>query len=191
MVECRATPAIGVMTGSAIRSKTATVVVIRSVTGITIGRRSLIDSVGVASAAGQVGMPPCQREAGVVMVEGRATPAISRVTGTAVPAKLAVVRIPIGMTSVTVLRRTLVNAVSVTRCAGYIVMSSCQWESSVVMVEGDPAPTIGVVTCAAILAKLAVVLVIILVTGIAVRGRPLENSIGVARCAGDVLVPTP
>jgi len=190
VIEGCAAPTIGAMAGPAIRSKTAIVVIIRSVTSVTVFRRALVDPVGMAGSAGQVGMPARQREAGVVVVEGCAPPAIGRVTGTAVRAELAVVCIPVGMTGVTVFRRALVNPVGMTGGTGRIGVSPRQRESGVVMVEGSPAPAIGVVTGAAIPAKLAIVFVVLLMAGKAVRGRSFENSVGMAGSTGNVLVPT-
>ena len=57
------------------------------------------------------------------------------------------------------------------------------------MVKGCSTPTIGVVAGTTIHPELAVVLIIFLVTGKAVRRRSLEHPIGVAGSTGDVLVP--
>ena len=125
VIESYIAPAIGAMTCSTIRSKTAAMVIVGCMTGVTIGRRSLINPVGVTRRAGQVGMPARQREASVVMIEGSSTPTIGRVTGTAVRAKLAVMPILVGMTGVTILRHTLVNAIGMAGSTDQVGMSSC------------------------------------------------------------------
>jgi len=59
VIEARIAPTIGVMASSAIRPKTATVIIILCMASITICRRSLVNPVGMAESTRQVTVSAC------------------------------------------------------------------------------------------------------------------------------------
>ena len=74
--------------------------------------------------------------------------------------------------------------------AGHIRVSSYQREPGTVMIEIGVIPLGGGMTSRAVGAILAFMLVILLMAGIAVRGRALKNPVSVAGLAGNLLVLT-
>jgi hypothetical protein len=93
MVETRITPAVGAMTGSAVRPKAPAMVIIRGMTGITTCRCAAKNAIGMTGGTAQAIVPACQRKASIVMVEGRTGPTIRGMAGAAIRAKLPVMRI--------------------------------------------------------------------------------------------------
>lgn len=87
----------------------------------------------------QAGMFPGQREAGNGMVEIDIAPALRRVAGTAIRAKLTVVIILVGVAGITVGGRTLIpiGVASLTLNAG---MFSDQREARAAVIECDIRP---------------------------------------------------
>ena len=85
--------------------------------GITVRRRTLINTISVTRTTLNIGVQTGQREAGVVMVEGHISPAAGVMTGTASGAKLTIVPVFRSVTGITILGCALINAVDMTRTA--------------------------------------------------------------------------
>lgn len=143
----------------------------------TLAGCAFIYSVLVTLLAFHFGMFPFERETGLVVVEGSVAPSIGRVTGTAIGAELTIVFVFRGMTGITVGRRAFV-AVGMTCLALYSGVFAVEREAGIVVVEVHVRPAGGLMARAAIRAELPVVLIPTGVTGITVRGRPFEHTIG-------------
>ena len=113
-----------------------------------------------------------QWEASNAMVEVRITPTAGCMTGTTIRAKLTVVCILVGVTGITVRGRTLV-AVRMAGGASYSGVSALERETGKVVVEVHIRPLGRLMTGTTIRTELAVMMVLIGVTGITVRGRTL------------------
>lgn len=131
----------------------------------------------------QPGMFSRQREAGNGMVEVRVAPTAGRMTGTAIRAKLTVVRILVGVTGITVRGRTLV-AVRMAGGASYSSVRTLERETCKVVVEVHIRPLGRLMTGATVCTELAVVMVLIGMTGIAIGGRAFVT-VRMARLAGN------
>jgi hypothetical protein len=77
----------------------------------------------------------------------------------------------------TFLRRALENIIDMAFFAGHVDMRAGQFESREIVVKSGRFPTTDLVTCAAVLTKLAVVGIILLVTGIAILGCAFKDVI--------------
>ena len=74
--------------------------------------------------------------------------------------------------------------------AGHIRMSADECETGTVVIEIGIFPVGGIMTGRAIGAVLALVFILLLMAGIAVRGRALKNPVSVAGVTGNLLVLT-
>jgi len=74
VVKCSTRPCCGLVTRSAIPAILAIMDISRCMSGVTIARSILVDSIDVAGFAFHVDMRACQREAGHVVIELRGLP---------------------------------------------------------------------------------------------------------------------
>ena len=120
------------------------------------------------------------------MIEARIAPTIGVMASSAIRPKAASVIIVLCMAGITIRRRSLVNAVCVAGSAIQLAMSACQWEARVVMIEGRSAPTARCVASATVCTELSIMRVPGCMTGIAIGGRPFEDTVRMARIASHV-----
>ena len=80
----------------------------------TLTWRSFVHAITVTFRTAYIGMLSNKREAGIVVVEGRITPATGTMACTAIRAELSIVLIPGSMTGVTVRWRALIHAIGMT-----------------------------------------------------------------------------
>lgn len=93
--------------GSTVCAKATVVFVILLVAGITIRGRSLKHAVLMAFFASDISMFAFQLEVRKVVIEGGILPIVWRVAGTAIHAKLPIVRVVSAMARITISRRVL------------------------------------------------------------------------------------
>lgn len=124
MIECRISPAAGVVTRTAVRAELTIMIVSGRMTGITIRRCAFVDSIGMAGGAKHTYMTPGQREVRTVVIEGDICPLCGLMTRSTVRSKLTIVFIPRGMTGITIGRCSLVHPVDVASRTLYRGMSS-------------------------------------------------------------------
>ena len=96
----------------------------------------------------------------------------------------------VSMTAIALRGQARKLAGGMTILAGHIRMPAYESEPGTVVIEIGILPVGGVMTGRAIGTILTLVLIILLMTGIAVHGRALKNSVSVARLAGNLLVLT-
>jgi len=170
-------PTAGRMAGAAIGAKLPVVIVVGSMTGIAVGWRALIDTIGMTVATGQITMLPHQWETRIGMIKGRAAPATGRMTGSAIGSELSVVMIIGSMTGETIFWSPFEHIVCMTGFAVDIIVLPCQRETRIRVIEGYIAPTTCVMTSHTIGSKLPVVVVIRSMAGKAIFGCAFEFSI--------------
>ena len=188
MIEACIAPPVGAVASPAIRPKAATVIVIICMAGITICRRALVNPVCVAGSTVQLAVFASQREARIVMIEGRPTPTLRCVASATVCTELSIMRVPGRMTGVAVGGRPFENTVRVAGIASHVGMPPGQGEARVAMVEAYRAPTLGGVACATIRTELSVMSVIGSMAGITIRRRSFEDTVRMTRQTGNILM---
>ena len=134
----------------------------------TLTGRALIHSIRMALRTLSFCMFSNQRETGVAVIERGIAPTARVVTGSAVRTKPAVMGILIGVTSITVCRRTTIDTVLMTRTTGQVRMLARQRKCRIVMVERRALPARGVMTRAAFRPELTIVSIIAGMAGKAV-----------------------
>jgi len=165
-------------------------VVLISVTGDATGRKSLILPVPVAGLTRHIAMFPYQWEGSQAVIEARIAPTIGTVASPAIRPKAATVIVIICMAGITICRRSLVNPVCVAGSTVQLAVSTCQRKACVVMIEGRPTPTLRCVASATVCTELSIMRVPGRMTGVAVGGRPFENSVRMAGIASHIDVLT-
>ncbi len=187
VIEICIAPTTGIMASAAIGSETTAVFIIVCVTGITTCRCSLV-SIRVTGVTRQVFVLPCQREAGICVIEGRTTPIVRGVAGATIRAELTVMGIFVRMAGVASAGRALINAVCVAGIAGGIAVLSGQRETCVAVVEGCPTPTVRGMAGTTIRTELTVMGIFVRMAGVAGTGRAFVNAIYMAGFAGDIVM---
>jgi len=122
---------------------------------------------------------------GVVSIEGGGSPRGGGVTGSAVRAEIARVFGWLGVTGKTGRVQSFELTVRMALLAVHADMRARQREVGKAVVKGCAFPIVRGVTGGAVRAEFAVVLVILLMTGIAIGGRTLEHVVGVAFLTGN------
>ena len=84
VIEGGVIPICRLMAGGTICPESAVVLIVRAMTGVTIGRCALIDIVEMAFRAFNFSMFPFEFERREIMVEGGGTPTVNTVTGGAI-----------------------------------------------------------------------------------------------------------
>ena len=191
MIETRIPPTTGRVARATICPKLTIMSIPGSVTGVTIRRRALINTICMAITTSHIFMLACQRETRVIVVEANITPTAGHMAGAAIRAKLAIVSISGSMAGKTVRRRTFELSIGMAGCAGCILVLASQWETRCAVVKARLLPATGHMTGTAIRAKLAIVSIPGGMAGIAIRRCALELSVGMAGGAGNILVLAP
>ena len=174
MIESGGTPTIGVVTGSALCAKTAGMCVIINMAGRTIHGRAFENIILMAVCAGgcRVFAIEFEGKLGVVYV-GR-FPTIGRMTTFTLSAKSTAMRVVIDMTGGAVHGSAFEDAVLMTVFASHGRMLTIEMKCEFGVIHMGRLPAIGRMTGRAILSKLAVVEIILLMTGIALLRRGLH-----------------
>ena len=148
------------VTGSAIGSVLAAVLVILPVAADAARRRSSIVTAGMAGGAGDLLVRSHQGECRLVVVEGHVVPARRPVAGSAVAAQLACMFVIVPVAAHAIARRADILTARVTRRTCSRTVRPGQGEAGLRVVEGQVAPTGGPVTFTAANLKLAPVWVV-------------------------------
>jgi len=156
----------------------------------TLCRRAGVHSILMALRTFEVRMFAHQREAGVVVVEGRVAPSARGMTGTAVRAELSVMGIFGCMTGITIRRCTFINTVDVAGGALNVGMFAGKREGRIIVIEVYIAPAACCVAGTAIRTKLPVMFILRSMTGITIGWRALIFSVDMARCALHIGMPS-
>jgi len=174
VIESGGTPTIGVVTGSALCAKTAGMCIIINMAGRTIHGRAFENIILMAVCAGgcRVFAIEFEGKLGVVYMGG--FPAIGRMATFTLSAKSAAMRIVINMTGGAVHRSAFEDAVLMTVFASHGCMLTIEMKCKFGVIYMGGFPAIGRMTGRAILSKLAVVEIILLMTGIALLRRGLH-----------------
>lgn len=188
MIEARIAPPVGAVASPAICPKATTVIVIICMAGITICQRALVNPVCVAGSTVQLAMSACQREARVVMIEGRPTPTLRCVASATVCTELSIMRIPGRMTGVAIGGRSFENAVRVAGIASHIGMPPSQGEACAAVIEAYRAPPLGGVAGPTIRTELSAMRIIGSMAGITIRRRSFEDTVRMTRQTGNILM---
>ena len=133
-------------------------------------------------------MPACQREVGAAVVKGCVVPVTRAMAGCAVCAKLTVVFVILLVAGIAISRRAFEHIIHVTAFAAHFPVLTVQFESRQVMVKVCALPVLRRMTGFTLGSKTAIVLIILLVTGVAVAGRAFEDVIHMALFAGHFIV---
>ena len=174
MIESGRAPTIGVVAGSALCAKTAGMRVIINMAGRTIHGRAFENIILMAVCAGgcRVFAIEFESKLGVVYMGG--FPAIGRVATFTLSAKSAAMRVVIDMAGGAVHGGAFEDAVLMTVFASYGRMLTIEMEGKFGVIHMGRFPAIGRMTGSTILSKLAVVEIILLMTGIALLRRGLH-----------------
>ena len=127
----------------------------------------------------------CQLEARICVIERRRLPAVGGVAFSTLRAKPALMRIGITVARGAVHGRTFENAVDMAAFAGYGLMFTGQLESRIVVIERGGLPAVGRVADRALIAKRAIMRVIIGMAGGTVHGRAFEDTVDMTVLAGN------
>ena len=174
MIESGGAPTIGVVAGSALCAKTAGMCVIINMAGRTIHGRAFeyIILMAVCTGGGCVFAIKFECKLRVVYMGG--FPAVRRMAAFTLSAKSATMRVVIDMAGGAVHGSAFEDAVLMTVFASHGCMLTIEMEGKLGVVYMGGFPTIGRMTSCAILSKLAVVEIILLMTGIALLRRGLH-----------------
>ena len=170
-------PGRGRMACGAILSQRSIVMIIVLVAGKTIGRRALENIIDVAFGTCRADMRTSQLEGSQVVIKRGRFPGRGGMTDTAVLAKLAVMFIIFLVTGKACGRCALENIVGMTFFALRGGVHPGQLEGSQVVIKAGRSPGCAGVTNTAVLAKLAIMVVIFLVTCKTSRRCALEDII--------------
>ena len=91
MIEGCIAPPAGGMTGTTVRTELPIMGILRSMTGITIRGRALVNAVRMAGITLNIRVFPGKREGGGAVIEGHIAPSAGIVAGSAIRPKLTVV----------------------------------------------------------------------------------------------------
>ena len=174
MIESGGTPTIGVVTGFALCAKTAGMCVIINMAGRTIHGRAFENIILMAVCAGGCCVFAIELEGKLGVVYMGGFPAIRRMATFTLSAKSTAMRVVINMTGGAVHGSAFEDAVLMTIFASYGRMLTIEMEGKFGVIYMGGLPTIRRMTGRAILSKLAVVEIILLMTGIALLRRGLH-----------------
>ena len=133
-------------------------------------------------------MPARQREVGATVVKGRVVPVIRVMAGCAICAELTVVFVILLMAGIAISRRTLEDVVHMAALTTYFPMFAIQFKGGQVMVKVCALPILRCMTGFALGSKTAIVLIILLMTGITIAGRAFVHVVHMALFAGYLIV---
>lgn len=182
MIEAGASPAFGGVTRTTVGAELPVVIVIFSMTGITIRRRSFVP-IGMTRLTWSAGMFTDQREPGHGVIEGGASPTLGGVARTTVGTELSIVIVIFRVTGKTIRRRTFI-AVGMTGFALNIAMLPGQRKACIGMVKRHIGPFCGLMAGSTVGAKLSVMIVILGMTGIAIGGSTFVGIVHMTGGAG-------
>ena len=174
MIESGGTPTIGVVTGSALCAKTAGMCVIINMAGRTIHGRAFENIILMAVCAGGCRVFAIEFEGKLGVVYMGWFPAIGCMAAFTLSAKSAAMRVVINMTGGAVHGSAFEDAVLMTVFASHSCMLTIEMKCKFGVIYMGGFPTIGRMTGRTILSKLAVVEIILLMTGIALLRRGLH-----------------
>ena len=183
VVEGRWDPGGGCMAGTAIGAELATVLIVLCMAGVAVGWSAPVYIVHMACAAGRLGVAAGQFEGCQIMVKGCRVPATGCMAARAIGSQQAGVRIDPRMTTGAVRWSPLENAIDVATGAGNTGVFTGQFECKQVVVDGC-RPSLGIMAKGAIRAILPLVLIVLLVAGIAVGWRTLEDFVDMTTLTG-------
>ena len=146
-------------------------------TGITIRRCTLVNTVDMTRTALNRSMLAQKRESSIVVVEGHIAPPAGVMTGTTVRAELSVMLILRCVAGITIRRCTLENTVGMTGTALNRSMLTRKQESSIVVVEIDIRPFGGFMTRSTVRTELSVMFILRCMAGVTIFRRPFINII--------------
>ena len=115
MIERGIAPAAGIVARTTVCAELAAVGVFGGVTGVTIGGCAFVHAVAVAGTTLDIRMQTRQREGSVAVIEDHVCPFCGNVTGTATGPELTVVSVSGSVTAITILGRSPIYVVGVTR----------------------------------------------------------------------------
>lgn len=174
VVVCAGRPAIGGVTGGAVRSEFAAVRVVSEVAGGAVGGRAFEDASRVTGLASHRRVFTDQREGEFGVIHARQLPAFGRVAGGAVRPKLTVMAVVFQVTGGAILGRAFEDAVLVTGRTGHHAVFARQFKGGTIVVEGTRFPTAGTMAGGAVCAERALMGVVALVAGVTVLGRGFQ-----------------
>jgi hypothetical protein len=125
-------------------------------------------------------MRTCQWEGRIIVIESNLLPAARGMAGGTDRSKLPLVYISGGMTREAILWRALIHIVHMAGLAGNVAVQTGQWERRVVVIEYHLTPFGGLVTGAAIRAKLPTMHITRRMTGKTVFRRALIHAVYMA-----------
>ena len=178
MIESGGTPTIGVVTGFALCAKTAGMCVIINMAGRTIHGRAFENIILMAVCAGGCCVFAIEFEGKLGVVYMGGFPAIGCMATFTLSAKSAAMRVVINMAGGAVHGGAFEDAVLMTVFASHGCMLTIEMECKFGVIHMGRLPAIGRMTGRTILSKLAVVEIILLMTGIALLRRGLHISDG-------------
>ena len=149
-------------------------------TGSLVEGRSISADVTIFTSEGRavrLGLVRSQFEGNRIMIERSRTPTRRRVTGSALSAKRAGMRIILKMAGHTILRGPLEHIIDMAVCAIHACVLPIQFECKFRVIHIGGLPASGRMTGIALCAKCAAMRIIIDVTGSAVHGGALEDAI--------------
>lgn len=117
------------------------------------------------------------------MIEADVTPRCRDMTTSAICTKLSVMCIPRRVTGIAIPGCTSINSIGMTACTGNSTMATFQREARSAMVKMDILPIAGIMTIRTVTSHLSGMW--IFMTGGTVHGRPLEQKVRMAACAGN------
>jgi hypothetical protein len=189
MVEGGGSPGGGGMAGGAVGAELPLVVVVRGVTGVTVGGGALVDVANMAGGTGHTDMRPSQLKGGQVMVEGGGSPCERGMAEAAIGAEGTLVGIIGGVAGVTIDGCAGIDIARMASFARSLGMFPNQREVRPAMVEIGRSPTGGGMAGATSGTERTLMGVIRGVTGIAIGGCRLQVRDGAGSrmtgCAGD------
>jgi hypothetical protein len=157
-------PGLGGMTFATILAQRAVVLVVLLVTAITCGRRTLVRQGGMTFFTGRFFMRPAQFEIRCVVVKVRRFPGLGGMTRIAFFSQSACVRVILLVTAKTICTGALVLVIDMTFFARNCLVRSCQHIGRLGVIINCWFPARGGVAGSADLTKLAVVVILFLVT---------------------------
>lgn len=149
------------MAGRTLGPELAVVMIILQMAGHTILWHALEDTIDMAALAGHGSVLTVQIEGELGMIDFRISPTVRRVTARAVRPKLTIMMIVLQVAGNTVLRGAFEDTIDVAAFTTHIRVFAVEMEGKLGMVYPRIFPAIGGVTCGAIRAELAVVMVIL------------------------------
>ena len=159
-------------------------------TGKTIRGGALEHVIDMTGCALHSSMRTCQFEGRQIVVKTGPGPGLGGMTGSTILAKLTIVMVIFLMAGKTIGGSTFKYVAGVTGSAQYVRMRTCQLEGGQVVVKRGPGPGLGGMTGRAILAKLAIMMVIFLVTTKTIGRDTSKNVIDVTGLTGNAGVRT-